>query len=252
MATVDIVSGADFSSTLVPDCAEPNACSAEIGDLKATQRLLRESRAREAALLRERETLTRRQAMVTKPFAGPDDAGTLIARLTPRQRTIFSSILEGHANKIIAFDMGISQRTVESHRASIMKKTGAGSLPDLVRLSHKSHCVAVCGNVDAAAFLASIVESSDDAIIGKGLDGIVRTWNRAAENVFGYTADEMIGKPITTLFPPERIFEEEMLLKAVCCGKPVGHYETVRLRKDGRPIDVSISVSPIRDRLGPS
>jgi len=114
----------------------------------------------------------------------------------------------------------------------------------------RNDCMVTCGHSDAAAFLSSIVESSDDAIIGKSLDGIVLSWNRGAEEVFGYTADEMIGANITTLFPPERVFEEEILLNTMRRGEHIGHYETVRRRKDGRSIDVSISVSPIRDRSG--
>jgi len=93
--------------------------------------------------------------------------------------------------------------------------------------------------------LASVVESSDDAIISKDLDGIVRSWNKGAERLFGYTAQEVIGKPITILFPPDRIDEEPCILERLRRGERVGHYETERRRKDGTLVDVSLTVSPI-------
>ncbi|HZO86382.1 MAG TPA: PAS domain S-box protein [Verrucomicrobiae bacterium] len=98
--------------------------------------------------------------------------------------------------------------------------------------------------------LAAVVESSDDAIITKTLDGIVTTWNRAAQRIFGYTADEMIGKPITVLIPPERLHEERLILGKISSGEPVDHYETIRRRKDGTLIHISLSVSPLKDSRG--
>jgi PAS domain S-box-containing protein len=98
--------------------------------------------------------------------------------------------------------------------------------------------------------LASIVESSDDAIVSKDLNGIVATWNRGAERIFGYTADEMIGKPIAMLIPPERQDEEPIILKRIQRGERVDHYETIRRRKDGSLIEISLTVSPVRDANG--
>jgi PAS domain S-box-containing protein len=98
--------------------------------------------------------------------------------------------------------------------------------------------------------LAAIVESSDDAIISKDLDGIIQTWNRGAERVFGYTADEIIGKPVTMLMPPDRLDEEPGILARIRRGERIDHYETVRQRKDGSRIDISLTVSPIRDGRG--
>ena len=98
--------------------------------------------------------------------------------------------------------------------------------------------------------LASIVESSDDAIISKDLDGIINSWNRGAERVFGYKAHEVIGKPITVLIPPTRNKEEVAILERIRSGRSVDHYETVRRRKDGRLIDISLTISPIRDESG--
>jgi PAS domain S-box-containing protein len=94
--------------------------------------------------------------------------------------------------------------------------------------------------------LASIVESSDDAIISKDFDGVITSWNRGAERLFGYTAEEVIGKPVTVLIPLERHDEEPEILGRIRRGDRVDHYETVRRRKDGTLIDISLSVSPIR------
>jgi PAS domain S-box-containing protein len=98
--------------------------------------------------------------------------------------------------------------------------------------------------------LASIVFSSQDAIISKNLDGIVTSWNRGAEKVFGYSAAEIVGQPILMLIPDERRDEEDRVLAAIRQGKSIEHYETTRIRKGGRPIGVSVTVSPIRDHQG--
>src|SRR5208337_2517936 len=98
--------------------------------------------------------------------------------------------------------------------------------------------------------LAAIVESSSDAITGKTLDGIVSSWNSGAELIFGYTAEEVIGKPGTILIPPDHLDEEPQIVERVRCGERIEHFETVRRRKDGRDIDVSLNVSPIKDATG--
>jgi len=102
----------------------------------------------------------------------------------------------------------------------------------------------------AAAQLVSIVESSDDAIISKNLNGIITTWNRAAERIFGYKAEEAVGQPVTLLIPPERHNEEPGIIARIRRGERIDHYETVRRRKDGSAIDISLTVSPMRDRNG--
>ncbi len=95
--------------------------------------------------------------------------------------------------------------------------------------------------------LAAIVESSGDGIIGKTLDGIITSWNEGARRIFGYTADEIIGKPVTTLIPADRQDEEELILAKLHKGQRVEQFDTVRLRKDGREIHVSLTSSPVRD-----
>ena len=98
--------------------------------------------------------------------------------------------------------------------------------------------------------LASIVESSDDAIVSKDLNGIIATWNAGAERLFGYSADEAIGKPVTILIPPDRPDEEPRILSRIRRGERIEHYETVRRRKDGSLVDISLTVSPVRDAQG--
>src|ERR1041384_1695863 len=97
---------------------------------------------------------------------------------------------------------------------------------------------------------AAIIENSDDAIVGKDLNGVVQSWNAAAERIFGYSAQEMIGQPITKIIPRERLEEEPAILKKIGRGERINHFETVRQRKDGRRIDVSVTISPIRDEAG--
>ncbi|WP_065753851.1 PAS domain S-box protein [Bradyrhizobium paxllaeri] len=107
-----------------------------------------------------------------------------------------------------------------------------------------------CAAEERAQQLVSIVEYSDDAIISKDLDGIIRTWNPGAERLFGYTATEAIGKPVTILFPPGREDEGPGILARIRRGERIHHYETVRRRKNGRLLDISLTVSPVRDSAG--
>jgi PAS domain S-box-containing protein len=100
------------------------------------------------------------------------------------------------------------------------------------------------------ARLAAIVESSDDAIVSKDLNGVIMSWNAGAERVFGYTADEAVGQPITILIPPDRLDEEPEILGRIRQGDRIDHFETVRQRKDGTLLDISLTVSPIVDGHG--
>jgi len=102
----------------------------------------------------------------------------------------------------------------------------------------------------AANRLAAIVESSDDAIVSKDVNGIVRSWNRGAETLFGYTADDMIGQSIRRVIPLDRQSEEDEVLRRIRAGERIEHYETVRQRKDGTLFDISLTVSPIKDAHG--
>ena len=105
-------------------------------------------------------------------------------------------------------------------------------------------------SLQAAALLAAIVATSDDAIVSKTLDGEILSWNAAAERLFGYTAEEAVGQPIMLIIPPERSHEEATILRRLRAGERVEHFETQRRAKDGRLIDISVTVSPVRDANG--
>ena len=106
------------------------------------------------------------------------------------------------------------------------------------------------GNEQLAGFMAAIVESSDDAIVSKDLHGTITSWNKGAERVFGYTAAEAVGRPINILIPENRGDEEPAILAKISRGERIEHYETVRRRKNGQLIEISLTISPIRDASG--
>ena len=96
-----------------------------------------------------------------------------------------------------------------------------------------------------ARFLASIIESSDDAIVSKSLDGTIQSWNAAAERLFGYTAEQAVGRHISLIIPPDRITEEDRIIASLKAGQRIDHFETERMRSDGSRILVSLTISPI-------
>src|SRR5215510_3727971 len=102
----------------------------------------------------------------------------------------------------------------------------------------------------APYWLAALIESADDAVISKTLEGIITSWNKGAQRIFGYTADEVIGKSITILIPEGHLDEEPAILARLRAGERIEHYETIRVRKDGNLIDISLTVSPIRGPHG--
>jgi PAS domain S-box-containing protein len=119
-----------------------------------------------------------------------------------------------------------------------------GAVNMLVDLTERSRAEQV------RQLLASIVECSDDAIVSKDLNGIISSWNPGAERLFGYTAGEIVGKSVTHLFPPDLENEECVILERILGGERIEHYETVRRRKDGSLVDISLTVSPLRDAPG--
>jgi len=103
---------------------------------------------------------------------------------------------------------------------------------------------------DSAAWLAAIVEASNDAIVSKTVEGVIRSWNPGAERLFGYRAEEATGQPITMLFPPDRLHEETEFMRRIRRGERIDRYETIRIRKDGTPVPVSVTLAPIADPAG--
>jgi PAS domain S-box-containing protein len=104
--------------------------------------------------------------------------------------------------------------------------------------------------VEAQARLAAIIESSDDAIVSKTLEGVIRSWNKGAERIFGWAAAEVVGKPITVIIPRDRLDEEPQILARIRAGERVDHFETIRQAKDGHLLNVSVTISPVRDNYG--
>jgi PAS domain S-box-containing protein len=138
-----------------------------------------------------------------------------------------------------------TRREMETHAAPLWRSDGT-----TVQLAI-THDVTERKRTERAALLwGAIVDSSDDAIISKDLNGIITTWNKSAERLFGYTAEEAIGKPVTIVIPADRLNEEPTILSRLKRGERVDHFETVRKRKDGRLIDISLTISPVRDGQG--
>src|SRR5271170_4289515 len=102
----------------------------------------------------------------------------------------------------------------------------------------------------AAHHYRAIIESSEDAILSKDLSGVILSWNDSAERLFGFTAEEAVGKPITIIIPADRLNEEPLILEKINRGERIDHFETVRQRKDGSLVDISLTISPIRNSRG--
>jgi len=176
--------------------------------------------------------------------------GSSFTRFLPaEQRLALTSLLERSGDR--------------HHRGEFTLRTGDGSLvPAQLSAQHMEgnqvgrFCLAITDLTEqkererAQARLAAIVESSDDAIISKTLDGIIVSWNRGAERLYGYTSDEVIGRCVSLLEPISRAGEMMHLLGRIKRGESVEHYETVRVRRDGRELQVSLSISPIKDPAG--
>jgi PAS domain S-box-containing protein len=164
----------------------------------------------------------------------------------PALRALREGTIMGLANHTVLIARDGSERLIDDSAASIRDDSGAAVGAVLVFRDISGRR----GAEEAQARLAAIVECSDDAIVSKTLDGIILSWNAAAERLFGYTPDEAIGRPITLIIPPERYDEEHEILARIARGERVDHFETVRVSKHGRRIDISLTVSPVRDSAG--
>ena len=164
----------------------------------------------------------------------------------PAQKVVEKGIIMGLANHTVLISKDGVERPIDDSAAPIRDKDNrlAGVVLIFRDISERRRSEL------ALAQLGAIVESSEDAIVGKNLDGVITNWNAGAERVFGYSAEEAIGRNITMLIPPDRLSEETIILQKLRRGEPVEHYETVRMTKDGRQIFISLSVSPIKNKAG--
>jgi len=139
-----------------------------------------------------------------------------------------------------------TQRNILPYPEPLFDVSGklAGAVNMLVDITERKQ------SEEATRRLAAIVQFSDDAIISKDLNGIIMSWNDSARRIFGYAAEEVIGRPITILIPPDRLDEETQILASMRRGDPVHHYETIRRCKDGKLVEVALSISPIKDGEG--
>ncbi len=139
-----------------------------------------------------------------------------------------------------------TRRIVHSYPVPMLDANGTftGAINTLIDITEQA------SSDENKARLAAIVESSHDAIVSKNLNGIIRSWNKEAENLFGYTASEAVGKHISMIIPLERLSEENLIISKISKGERVDHFETVRVNKAGKKIDISLTVSPIKDEQG--
>lgn len=172
---------------------------------------------------------------------------------SPAMRALREGVIVGLANHTVLIRKDGTERPIDDSAAPVRDSDG-----------HIVGCVLVFRDVSerrdqerktleqaaTARKLAAIVDYSDDAIVSKTLDGTIQSWNAAAERIFGYSADEALGQPITMLFPADRIHEEEGIISRIRAGERLHHFDTVRLRKGGQPINVSLTISPIKDEDG--
>jgi PAS domain S-box-containing protein len=172
---------------------------------------------------------------------------------SPAARALKHGTVVGLANHTVLMGKDGVERSIDDSAAPIKDEQG-----------RVSGCVLIFRDVSerrrwekeeaerllAARQLATIVESSDDAIVRKSLDGIIQSWNAGAERIFGFTAEQAIGRSIALIIPPDRLPEEQRIIARLKAGERVEPFETERLRSDGRPIVVSVTISPIRDETG--
>jgi len=171
----------------------------------------------------------------------------------PASAALKEGAIVGLANHTVLLRKDGSECPIDDSAAPIKTAAGAvaGSVLIFRDVSERRRLeVNEAKRLAEARFLASIVESSEDAIVSKSLDGTIQTWNVAAERLFGYTAAEAIGRHISLVIPADRATEEDAIIARIRSGERVEHFETVRMRMDGQPVHVSLTISPIRDEAG--
>jgi PAS domain S-box-containing protein len=207
----------------------------------------------------EQQRITMFNPAAEKMFGCPaiDAVGTLLERFLPAR------FRKAHADHIRVFGHnGVTRRTMGGFSPLSALRTNGEEFPidasiSQVEVSGRKLFTAIVRDVtesskarEASSRLAAIVESSDDAIISKTLDGVITSWNPAAERLFGYTAGEVVSKRMAGFLPPDRQQEEQDILQRISRGETIDHFESQRIRKDGRWIDVALTISPLRDSSG--
>lgn len=185
-------------------------------------------------------------------YTSEEMLGTPFSRIVPdEERAREAEVLKGlspHATrqyKALRFAKSVSIIQVAVCFSAITDDRG-----NVIGSLHLEHAIAPVVMDEFHSRLAAIVESSEDAIVSKNLDGIVTSWNQAACRLFGHTSDEMVGKSILKIIPEDLHHEEAEILRKIRAGERIEHYETRRVRKDGEMVEVSLTISPIRDSQG--
>ncbi len=182
---------------------------------------------------------------------------------TPLERFLPSRFRSAHAGYIQNFGLNaVTRRVMGGHTPLVGLRANGEEFPieasiSQVEVDGSKFFTAIVRDItstakarEISARLASIIESTDDAIISKTLEGVITSWNPAAEKLFGYSASEALGNPMTMIFPPELENEEPAILASIARGQSIDHFETLRVRKDGKRIDVAVTISPVRDNSG--
>lgn len=187
-------------------------------------------------------------------FTASEAIGKHISIIIPPERLAEEDFILGQVRNGIKVDHFETIRRHKSGRAVCISVTVSpvhNAAGEIIGASKVARDVTnIREGEKAAAYLGAIIESSDDAIIGKDLNGVVTSWNKSAERIFGYSAEEIIGRHITKILPSERLDEEDKILSTLKEGKRIDHFETWRRHKDGHLIPVALTVSPIRDSAG--
>jgi PAS domain S-box-containing protein len=171
----------------------------------------------------------------------------------PALRALREGAVVGLANHTILIARDGTERAIDDSAAPIRDANGTvgGAVLVFRDITERRRVEKEIANrLSAARLLASIVESSGDAIFSKSLDGVIQSWNAAAERLFGFTPEQAVGRHVSIIIPEDRIAEEDRISAALRAGQRVEHFETVRVRSDGRPVSVSLTVSPIEDEAG--
>jgi PAS domain S-box-containing protein len=164
----------------------------------------------------------------------------------PALQALREGTVVGLANHSVLIARDGSERPIDDSAAPMLNESGTAVGAVLVFRDVTERRRAE----EVQARLAAIVESSQDAIVSKTLDGVIRTWNAGAERLFGHRAEEAVGRSITLIIPPDRLDEEKVILARLARGERIEHYETIRVARDGRRLDISLTISPIRDAEG--